>query len=230
MGTVASARTKKRPASTSRKKSTPKKRTSAKPAHKTTSTLGDALEGRYADVAGIAVIGIAIVVAAGLYGDVAGPIGRVFADAARGLAGLAGVLVPPVLVLAGVALIRDNDPETGEGTFGRAHLMVGGTLAAIAGTGLLHVFRDNPSLADGFEAWARAGGLLGLASGRPLVALAATAGAAVVLITLAFIAFFVITQIPVRTAAGAAADAAAGTVRPLYEAVVSTFSGLFHLD
>ncbi len=188
--------------------------------------MGSALEGRYADVAGLALIGIAAIVGAGLYADIAGPVGRLFAAAASGLAGLAGVLVPPVLVLIGIALIRDNDPITGSGAIGRAHLAVGGVLLGLAGTGLLHVGRGAPALSDGIDAWGSAGGLIGMAVGAPLLAVAATWGAVVVLITLAVIAFFVITRIPVRVAA----EGAVATFRPLHEAVRGAFGSLFHLD
>ncbi len=188
--------------------------------------MGSALEGRYADVTGLALIGIAAIVGAGLYADIAGPVGRLFAAAASGLVGLAGVLVPPVLVLIGIALIRDDDPVTGSGAIGRAHLAVGGVLLGLAGTGLLHVGRGAPALADGLDAWGRAGGLVGMAVGAPLLAVAATWGAVVVLVTLLVIAFFVITRIPVRVAA----EGAVATFRPLHEAVRSAFGSLFHLD
>ena len=191
-----------------------------------TAGVGHALEGRYADVAGLGLIGVALIAGAGLYADVAGPIGRAFAAGASGVAGLAGVLLPPVLVLVGIALLRDNDPVTGKGSLGRAHLAVGGTLLAVATTGLLHVGRGAPSLGDGLDEWGSAGGLVGMAIGAPLVKVAATPGAVVVLVTLAVIAFFVITQIPVRVAA----EGAAATFRPMHEAVRSAFGSLFHLE
>ncbi len=204
----------------SRKKAPPPTTT-----QRVTQTFGTALDGRYADVAGLALIGAAVVAGAGLYADVAGPVGRLFADLASGFAGLAGVFVPPVLVLIGIALVRDNDPATGEGQFGRAHLAVGGTLLALAAAGLLHVTRGAPTYADGLDEWGSAGGLLGMAVGTPLVKLAATPGAIVVLATLLVIAFFVITRIPVRVAA----EGAVSTFRPLHETVKGAFGSLFHL-
>ena len=191
-----------------------------------TATVGSALEGRYADVIGLTLIGIAVIAGAGLYADVAGPVGRLFAAAASGLVGLGAALVPPVLVLVGIALIRDPDPVTGSGAVGRAHLAVGGVLLGVAATGLLHVGRGSPSLADGLDAWGSAGGLVGMAVGAPLLAVAATWGAVVVLVTLLLIAFFVITRIPVRVAA----EGAVATFRPLHEAVRGAFASLFHLD
>ncbi len=190
-----------------------------------TATVGTALDGRYADVAGLALIGAAIVAGAGLYADVAGPIGRLFADAASGLAGLAGVFVPPILVLVGIALVRDNDPETGDGLFGRAHLAVGGTLLGLALTGMLHVTRGAPTYADGLDEWGSAGGLIGMAVGGPLIKIAAEPGAVVLLATVMLIAFFVITRIPVRVAA----EGAVSTFRPLHESVKRAFGSLFHL-
>jgi DNA segregation ATPase FtsK/SpoIIIE, S-DNA-T family len=214
---------------TSKKKAPAKRRSSSSKAParaRSKGTVSTALDGRSGDVVGLALIGIGIVAAAGLYADVAGPIGRIFAGASSGFAGLAGVLVPPVLALVGIACLRDNDPETGQGLFGRAHLVVGGVLLALAGTGLLHVWRGQPTLDDGLDAWGAAGGLLGMAAGAPLVAVAATAGATVLLLTVLAIAFFVITRIPVRVAA----EGAVATVRPLGEMLGATARSLFTLD
>jgi len=211
---------KKKPAA--KRRSAPKAATSSR---RRTGTGASALDRRSGDVVGLALIGVGIVAAAGLYADIAGPAGRALAAASSGLAGLAGVLVPPVLVLVGVACMRDNDPATGEGTFGRAHLVVGGTLLALASTGLLHVGRGQPAFDDGLGEWGGAGGLLGMAVGAPLVAVAATAGAAVILLTAMVIACFVITRIPVRVAA----EGAAATFRPLGETLRATVRSLFTL-
>jgi S-DNA-T family DNA segregation ATPase FtsK/SpoIIIE len=215
--------------SSQKKKPPAKRRSPAKPAPKAPArvggTVGAALDGRSADVVGLALIGIGIIAGAGLYADVAGPVGQLLASASSGFAGLAGVLVPPVLVLAGVACMRDNDPETGQGMFGRAHLVVGGVLLALAVTGLLHVLRGQPTFDAGVDEWGSAGGLLGMATGAPLVAVAATGGAAVVLLTVLSIAFFVITRIPVRVAA----EGAVATFRPLGETLRATGRSLFTL-
>ncbi len=226
VGTVAGTRANSKKKAPTRRRSSSRSKSKPKSTGRVTATVGSALEGRYADVAGLALIGIAVIVGAGLYADIAGPVGRLFAAAASGLAGLAGVLVPPVLLLIGIALIRDNDPITGSGAIGRAHLAVGGVLLGLSGTGLLHVGRGAPALSDGIDAWGRAGGLIGMAVGAPLLAVAATWGAVVVLVTLAVIAFFVITRIPVRVAA----EGAVATFRPLHEAVRGAFGSLFHLD
>ena len=69
------------------------------------------MEGRYADVAGLGLIGLAVLAGAGLYADAAGPIGRAAAAGAEGFAGLAGVLIPPMLALLGVALVLDREPD-----------------------------------------------------------------------------------------------------------------------
>jgi DNA segregation ATPase FtsK/SpoIIIE, S-DNA-T family len=197
----------------------------AKAPARVSGTVGAALDGRSADVVGLALIGIGVIAGAGLYADVAGPVGQLLATMSSGFAGLAGVLVPPVLVLAGIACMRENDPATGQGTLGRAHLVVGGVLLALAVTGLLHVARGQPAFDAGVDEWGRAGGLLGMATGAPLVAVAATGGAVVVLLTLLAIAFFVITRIPVRVAA----EGAVATFRPLGETLRATVRSLFTL-
>lgn len=230
VGTVAATRSSSKSSPKPRKKAPAKStRGRKKPpptaAQRVTGTVGTALDGRYGDVAGLALIGIAIIAGAGLYADVAGPIGRLLAGAASGFAGLAGVFVPPVLVLSGIALVRDNDPATGDGQFGRAHLAVGGTLLALSVTGLLHVGRGAPAYADGLDEWGSAGGLVGMAVGAPLIKIAAAPGAIVALATLLVIAFFVITRIPVRVAA----EGAVSTVRPLGEMIIGAARSLFQL-
>jgi len=213
--------------STSKKKAPAPRRGARKPAPtRRAGTVGTALDGRAGDVAGLGLIAVGLVAGVGLYADAAGPVGRILATAGSGVAGLAGGLVPPVLVLVGIACLRDDDPRTGTGTFGRAHLLVGGTLLALATTGLLHVWRGQPGFDEGVDEWGAAGGLLGVAIAAPLVAVAATAGAAVILLTLLVIAFFVITRIPVRVAAGGAVS----TFRPLGEALRATVRSLFTLD
>ncbi|HSP03278.1 MAG TPA: DNA translocase FtsK 4TM domain-containing protein, partial [Acidimicrobiales bacterium] len=215
--------------SSQKKKPPAKRRSTAKKPAKAPSrvggTVGAALDGRSADVAGLTLIGIGIIAGAGLYADVAGPVGQLLASASSGFAGLAGVLVPPVLVLVGIACMRDNDPATGQGLFGRAHLVVGGVLLAVAATGLLHVLRGQPSFDAGVDEWGAAGGLLGMGTGAPLVAVAATGGATVALLTLLAISFFVITRIPVRVAA----EGAVSTFRPLGETLRATARSLFTL-
>ncbi len=223
MGTVAATRSSQKKKPPAKRRSTA--RTPAKAPARAGGTVGTALEGRSADVLGLALIGVGVIAAAGLYADVAGPAGRLFATLSSGFAGLAGVLVPPVLVLVGAACMRDDDPQTGRGTFGRAHLVVGGVLLALAVTGLLHVLRGQPGFDAGVDEWGSAGGLLGMATGAPLVAVAATGGAVVALLTLLAIAFFVITRIPVRVAAGGAV----ATFRPLGETLRATGRSLFTL-
>jgi len=212
--------------STSKKKPPARRATRKAPPKRGAKRAPSTLDGRSGDVLGLALIGVGVVAAAGLYGDVAGPAGRILAAASSGLVGLAGVLVPPVLVLLGIGCLRGNDPVTGEGLFGRAHLVVGGTLLTLSTTGLLHVLRGQPSFDDGLDEWGAAGGLVGMATGAPLVGVAATAGAAVVLGTALVIAFFVITRIPVRVAA----EGAVSTFRPLGDAIGASVRSLFTLD
>lgn len=223
VATVAATRSSQKKKPPAKRRSTAKK--PAKAPSRVGGTVGAALDGRSADVAGLALIGIGIIAGAGLYADVAGPIGQLLATASSGFAGLAGVLVPPVLVLIGIACLRDNDPQTGQGLFGRAHLVVGGVLLALAVTGLLHVLRGQPAFDAGVDEWGAAGGLLGMGTGAPLVAVAATGGAVVALLTVLAISFFVITRIPVRVAA----EGAVSTFRPLGETLRATARSLFTL-
>jgi DNA segregation ATPase FtsK/SpoIIIE, S-DNA-T family len=187
-----------------------------------------ALDGHVGDVAGLALVGLALVTALGVYADAAGPVGRILAGAAGATVGWGRVVVPPAMAAAGVALIRayprpagaDGEPDAP----GTAHLWVGGGLVAVAACGLGHLGAGQPAASPIAEV-ERGGGLLGLAVAGPLATALSSLGAVLVLVVVALIGLVVLTRTPVRVAA----DRTAAATRPAGTAVRRGIRSLFTL-
>lgn len=173
--------------------------------------LRAALAGREEDLAGLALLVVALVVALGVYGDVAGPVGHGAAWLAGALVGVGRYLVPPALGGIGVALMIDRRSDE------RVRLTIGGVVAVVAVLGLLHLARG-PESGVGVDAVSRAGGLVGLGAGRPLEAVAAPAGAVVVLLGLLVAGLVVVTRASLRTVATGAARTVVAGARPVFGA------------
>jgi len=170
-----------------------------------------AFTGHGADAGGLVLIGLGLLCALGVYGDLAGPAGRAVADAAGAVVGLARVAVPPALVLVGVALVRLEDRDPAPDPAPAARLAVGAALLAVGVTGLLHLAGGRPGPGDGIDGMADAGGLLGAATALPLAGLTSAWGATIAEVTIVLVALLLLTRVSVRVAA---ASTAAG-VRPL---------------
>jgi len=186
-------------------------------------TTAVALEGHRSDAWGLALVALGLLVALGVYVDLAGPVGRAVDVAASTAVGLLKLALPPALVVAGIAVLRDErtapDPDA-ELRHRGARLAVGAALLAVAAGGLMHLGGGRPALDDGADALGGAGGVLGLASGGGLAAVASTAGAVLVLATVALVGLVVLTRTSVADAAGRTVPAGRlllGGVRRLFE-------------
>ena len=130
------------------------------------------------EIAGVGLILLAGLGGLGIWLDVAGTAGEFLAYLAGGAVGLGAALVPLVLGAFGVALLRKREGEL-------TRLAAGGSLAAVGSAGLLYLLRPAPPLAEGLDAWRRAGGAVGAAVGHPLRSLAGPWGAGLILAVLA---------------------------------------------
>jgi DNA segregation ATPase FtsK/SpoIIIE, S-DNA-T family len=179
-----------------------------------------AVEGHEEDLAGLALLVAALLVALGVYADVGGPVGRGIDTGLGAVIGVARVALPVVLAAVGVALIVDRRSEH------RARLIIGSSAGALAALGLLHVARgpaDFPGTRAEIE---RAGGWVGAAVGHPLAAVLATAGAVIVLIAVVLAAALVITRTSLRALGSAVAHGATTSVRPAFGAARRAASDL----
>ncbi len=169
------------------------------------------LEGQTLDFWGLILLFFGLVAALSIYIHVTGPLGRGI-DAATGwLFGLTKLAIPPAAVAAGVALVQADEDEYDI----PLPYVVGALMAIMSTTGFLHLFRGRPPWGSSADVFGGAGGVFGLGVAGPLVSLAATFGAILVLLTMALLAFVILSRTPVRDVA----EAAASGLRPMGDAL-----------
>jgi len=139
--------------------------------------VGESFTGHGRDVVGVAVAVVGAVAALGLYGDLAGPVGRGLATALLASVGLLAYAVPPALVVAGLAAVR----QRGEDAPSSMRPVVGGILLAVAGAGLVHLFTDGGGPGAPLPDLEDSGGYLGALTCTPLVSLVGTWATGIVL-------------------------------------------------
>jgi S-DNA-T family DNA segregation ATPase FtsK/SpoIIIE len=190
-----------------------------------TRTVAHAFEDRHHDVWGIGFVALGLVAALSIYADVAGPLGSAIDDGFAYLFGLLRVLLPVAFVALGISVLRG--PRRAEADHEvqvrYARVVVGGVIAVLSVAGFAHVFGGRPSFGDPVEAFADAGGVVGLALGGPLVRLLLPLGATLVLTALFVIGATLFVGHPVRDVAGFSGNA----LRGLGQRVASGFRGLF---
>ena len=163
---------------------------------------------------------MAIVAALSIYADLAGPLGDAVNTIAGGAVGLLDVLVPPVAVAVGIALIRGRAPNTPAAV----RAVVGSGIVALAATGLLHLTRGRPLWNAPVDELGAAGGLVGVVVGGGLRAVAATGGAAVLLSALLVLGLLLVTGTSLRSLGDALARIARAIGRAARAVTRSMFS------
>ncbi|MEV8512910.1 DNA translocase FtsK 4TM domain-containing protein [Dactylosporangium sp. NPDC051484] len=142
------------------------------------------------DGAGLAMIGLAVLLTAALWFQAAGPVGRWLADICHTFIGAASAVLPVLLLGAGIRIMRarpDTEDRRGRGIVGWGALFIGGT-------GIMHLAADSPTLPDRMD---KAGGLLGRGIGG-LLGMAVTAWVAVpLLLLLSAFGLLVVTSTPI---------------------------------
>ncbi|MGY1700917.1 DNA translocase FtsK 4TM domain-containing protein [Geodermatophilus sp. SYSU D00766] len=144
------------------------------------------------DGAGLAVLGLAVVLGAAAWFDGIGPVGAGLADAVRWVVGSLVVVLPALLFLAALRLLRRAPrPEA------RGRLAIGWLCATLAVLGIASVV-GTP--ADPVAGRPGTGGLVGWAVGTPLTAGLGPVVAVVLLSLLAVFALLVLTATPLHQA------------------------------
>ncbi|WP_052666652.1 FtsK/SpoIIIE family DNA translocase [Nitriliruptor alkaliphilus] len=142
------------------------------------------------DVVGIGLVLLGVLAGLGMYAGAGGPVGDFLEAVARGLLGLAGYLIPPLVAWFGLLVVLGRpSPEIGR-------IAVGSVLL---GLGLLtswHLIAGAPVPADGIRALWPAAGLLGWAVATPLVAALSVWGASAVCVALLFLGTLIVTKTP----------------------------------
>ena len=185
--------------------------------------LRQAVAGREHEFVGIALIVVGALVALGIYGDFAGPVGRGLETFVGWFVGLGRFLLPVGMISGGVALVKQGRSSS------PTRLLIGWGMIGAAALGFLHVVREPESFTD-LDGLVDAGGWAGAVIGAPLQALVATAGAVVVLLALALGGALLITQTSLRTMALQTGRGVGAVARPLGKATRRAISDLSTLS
>ena len=211
----------------------PTKRASAAPKGRAASAarppapgpVRQAFAGHGHDVWGVALIALGLLTALGVYGNLAGPLGRGLAEVAGALIGGLRVLLPPVLVVGGALLLRGPRDADGAPRLSAGRLGVGVAIIFVAVAGLLQLTKGRPEFGMPLDEFIAAGGYVGAVVGTPLEKALAVWGAGLVFVALIVVGLVVATGVSVRTAARRTADG----VRPVQGAVKRGMGSLFEL-
>ncbi|MFH0410765.1 DNA translocase FtsK 4TM domain-containing protein [Corynebacterium sp. L4756] len=146
------------------------------------------------DAVGLILLGLAAIVGASVWLDIAGPIGAAIAHAIHLVIGAGALVLPVALIALALALMLDiSAPETGI----PVRVVIGTTMIVVAMLGLIHIFAGNPS---GWEDRIAAGGAIGAWTGGLLAAGFSSYVAAPLLILVIIYGALRVTGITVREA------------------------------
>ncbi len=177
--------------------------------HRGRAAAGRQLAGHRADALALTLVVVGVLLALGLWTDLAGPVGSAVADGTGAVLGRARVALPVGCIAFAVVLLWPRratqiDLETGEITVVPAEsgepgesgepserptvrIAIGAALLIVADVAILHLAYGRPAI-DGPVADLRsAGGFLGAAIGGPLASATGVAGASVILGAVAFL-------------------------------------------
>jgi S-DNA-T family DNA segregation ATPase FtsK/SpoIIIE len=144
------------------------------------------------DGIGLALLGLATVVAAVQWWGLRGPVGQVVQAVVAGTFGRVGLVLPLVLLGLGIRLLRHPEDAQASGRIG-----IGLGALVLSAAGLVHIARGLPDQSDG-AAMRDAGGVIGFLVSSPLVT-AVTAWVAVPLLALlAVFGLLVVTATPLH--------------------------------
>ena len=203
----------------------PKGRSAAATRRPAPGPVREAFTGHGHDVWGVALIALGLLTALGVYGNLAGPLGRGLAEVAGALIGGLRVFLPPVLVVGGALLLRGPRDDQGTPRFSAGRLGVGVALIFVAIAGLLHLTKGRPEFGMPLEDFIAAGGYIGALVGTPLEKALAVWGATLVFVALIVVGLVVATGVSVRVAARKTADG----VKPVQGAMKRSMGSLFEL-
>ena len=152
---------------------------------------GRQLAGHRSDVLAVALFVVGVIVALGLWTDLAGPVGSAIADGTGAVMGRARVALPVACIAFAVLLLWPRratsiDLETGEileepAERPTVRIAIGAALLVVADVGILHLAYGRPAI-DGPVADLRgAGGFFGAVVAGPLASATGVAGASVIL-------------------------------------------------
>ncbi|MCO6747741.1 DNA translocase FtsK [Streptomyces sp. IpFD-1.1] len=138
-------------------------------------------------------LGLALIVAAGTWSNLQGPVGDLVAMLVTGAFGRLDLLVPLLLGTVAVRLIRHPEKPEANG-----RIVIGLSALVIGILGQVHIACGSPARGDGTAALQDAGGLIGWASATPLIFTVTEVLAVPLLLLLTVFGLLVVTATPVN--------------------------------
>ncbi|GAA2448006.1 DNA translocase FtsK [Streptomyces macrosporus] len=138
-------------------------------------------------------LGISLVVAAGTWSNLHGPVGDLVEMLVTGAFGRLDLLVPVLLGTVAVRLMRHPEKPEANG-----RIVIGLSALAVGLLGLVHIACGAPGRGEGDEALRDAGGMIGWAVSKPLILTVSEALAVPLLLLLTVFGLLVVTATPVN--------------------------------
>ncbi|MGW0615116.1 DNA translocase FtsK [Streptomyces sp. NPDC002788] len=145
------------------------------------------------DGVALLLLGIALIVAAGTWADLEGPVGDLVEILVTGAFGRLDLLVPILLAVVAVRFIRHPEKPEANG-----RIVIGLSALVIGVLGQVHIACGSPARGDGMQAIRDAGGLIGWAVATPLSYAMGHVLAVPLLVLLTIFGLLVVTATPVN--------------------------------
>ncbi|MFE9708095.1 DNA translocase FtsK [Streptomyces sp. NPDC005930] len=145
------------------------------------------------DGVALLLLGIALIVAAGTWADLKGPVGDLVEILVTGAFGRLDLLVPILLGAIGVRLIRHPEKPEANG-----RIVIGLSALVVGVLGQVHIGCGSPARSAGMQAIRDAGGLIGWGAATPLSATMTDVLAVPLLVLLTVFGLLVVTATPVN--------------------------------
>ncbi|MDH6222201.1 DNA translocase FtsK [Streptomyces pseudovenezuelae] len=145
------------------------------------------------DGVALLLLGIALIVAAGTWADLRGPVGDLVEILVTGAFGRLDLLVPILLAVIAVRFIRHPEKPEANG-----RIVIGLSALVIGVLGQVHIACGAPARSDGMQAIRDAGGLIGWGAATPLTYTMGEVLAVPLLVLLTVFGLLVVTATPVN--------------------------------
>lgn len=145
------------------------------------------------DGVGLLLLALALIVAAGTWSNLSGPVGDLVTMLITGAFGRLDLLVPVLLGVMAVRFIRHPEQSDANGRIG-----IGLTALVIGVLGLVHIACGAPGRDEGTTAMQNAGGLIGWGASKPLIFTMGAPLAVPLLVLLTVFGLLVVTATPVN--------------------------------
>ncbi|MDF3292302.1 DNA translocase FtsK [Streptomyces silvisoli] len=138
-------------------------------------------------------LGLALVIAAGTWSNLSGPVGDLIDMLVTGAFGRLDLLVPILLAIVAIRLMRYPERPEANG-----RIVIGLSALIVGVLGLIHIGCGAPGRGQGAQALRDAGGMIGWAAAEPLLFTVGSALAVPLLVLLSVFGLLVVTATPVN--------------------------------